>query len=134
MAKKLIFEDNAKDRKIFKNIFETYHVTARPASREDHRVNNRILDEFERIGEVQATAIPGFPADDITSPRAMVLLPGRQYCVFEDHQMEFLTKALGSVMTAACKSREIESMWNFIDAAPTGSFKVLMSEEEADGK
>lgn len=133
MAKKLIFEDDAKDRKIFKNIFETYHITARPASREDHRINTRILDELEKIGEIQDTAIPGFPADE-TSPRAMVLLPGRQYCVFEDHQMEFLTKALGSVMTAACRSREIEAMWAFIDAAPTGGFKALMAEEENSGE
>lgn len=127
MAKKLVFDGGSET--LFSNIFNSYHVAARPSSREDHKSNNKILDAFEDISAELENPVPGFAPDDAGAPRARELKSGRQYVILEDHTFDFLTRAISGVTTLACKSREIAAMWEFLDSAQAGGAKALAEEE-----
>lgn len=141
MARKLVFE-GPKSAEMFENVFSFYHLLARPASRDDHKANNKILEALEDISEVEcepvmekgaevlkAKAIRGFAPTDAAAPRARVLMLGRQYCVLENYEFEALTKALASIPSLPCQSREIEAMWAFLDGAEQGNSKALVEAE-----
>jgi hypothetical protein len=136
MAKKLTFNpEKPEHASAFEAIFNGFHISARPSSREEHRTTAKILDALEEISiEFPDAVVPGFSETDAAAPRKRVLKPEGGYVVFEEHQYTFLTKALSGITTVAVKSREIEAMWDFIDSAEEGSAKKLSEKSMAAGE
>ena len=130
MAKKLVFSESDSNRDVnFSLIFNSFHIGARPASREDHKSCSRILDALEAISVEAEHVVPGFAPDDSGAPRGRTLLLGNQFIVLEDHQFDFLKKSIAALSTLPCGSRNVEAMWTFLDEAKSGGAKALVEEE-----
>lgn len=133
MAHKLVFTPDR--AKIFELIFDGYNAIARPEKREEHKLNNRVLDQLEKISDLDLSVkdgkvIPGYNQEDPEAPRRRVLKPGGGFCIFEDPAFEYLKTVLGKITTAPKMSRLVEPMWDMIDAAKNGRAEDLVLEEQ----
>lgn len=130
MAHKLVFEPS--DKKIFELIHDGYHALSRASTREEHKINNRILDKLEEIStaDPEERVVPGYRPDDAESPRRRFLKDEGGFLIFEDAQFAYLKKVLEGIQSAPALSRHVEAMWEFLDGAKSGDAKALAKAEE----